>query len=151
MAYGVSPCDTEHGESHPKDLDSGNHNNPEDPLSSTLSSSALRKLSGLEEARRKWDHVRAMVSQAASGPRGQPDLALMGRIGRAAADVGRVLADNGFGALSHSVAEINQVARRGGSPHAKIRTMREITAAVRTGIEQAERAVNAEERQASQA
>jgi hypothetical protein len=91
-----------------------------------------------------------MVSQAASGPRGQPDLALMGRIGRAAADVGRVLADNGFGALSHSVAEINQVARRGGSPHAKIRTMREITAAVRTGIEQAERAVNAEERQASQ-
>jgi hypothetical protein len=28
--------------------------------------------------------------------------------------------------------------------------MREITAAVRTGIEQAERAVNAEERQASQ-
>jgi hypothetical protein len=118
-------------------------------LSSTLSSSALRKLSGLEEAMRKWDRVRAMVSQAAAGPGNQLDLALTARLGRAAADVGRVLADNGFGALSHSVAELTQVVRRGGSAQSKVRSMQEIVAAVRSGMEQAERAVHAEERESS--
>jgi hypothetical protein len=112
-----------------------------------LSSTALRKLEGLEEARRKWDHVRSMVEQAAGY---KADMALLKRIGRTAADVGRVLDEAGYGGMSQSVAQLGMIVRRTTTTQAKIGTMRELVAAVRTGIDQAERNLEKEAQQAQQ-
>jgi hypothetical protein len=111
---------------------------------SRLSSTALRKLEGLEEARRKWDHVRSMVEQAAGH---KADMALLQRIGRTAADVGRVLDEAGYGAMSQSVAQLGMIVRRTTTSQSKIGTMRELVAAVRTGIDQAERNLEKEAQQ----
>jgi hypothetical protein len=105
----------------------------------------MRKLEGLEEARRKWDHVRSLVEQAAGH---KADMSLMKRIGRTAADVGRVLDEAGYGSMSQSVAQLGMIVRRTTTNQAKINTMRELVGAVRAGIEQAERNL---EKQAQQA
>ncbi len=112
-----------------------------------LSSSSMRKVEGLEEARRKWDHVRSLVMQAAGH---KADMALMKRIGRTAADVGRVLDESGYGALAQTVAQLGMIVRRTTTSQAKIGTMRELVAAVRMGIDQAERNLEKAAQQASQ-
>lgn len=111
-----------------------------------LSSTAMRKLEGLEEARRKWDHVRSLVEHAAGS---KADMVLLKRIGRTAADVGRVLDEAGYGAISQTVADLGMVVRRTTANQAKIGTMRELVAAVRTGISQAELNLEKETQQAS--
>lgn len=110
-----------------------------------LSGTSLRKFEGLEEARRKWDHVRSLVEQAAGY---KADMALLKRIGRTVADVGRVLDGIGYGAMSQTVAELGMIVRRTTTTDAKIRTMRELVAAVRTAIDQAERNLEKEAYQA---
>ncbi len=112
-----------------------------------LSSSSMRKAEGLEEARRKWDHVRSLVEQAAGH---KADMALMKRIGRTAADVGRVLDESGYGAMSQTVAQLGMIVRRTTTSQGKIGTMRELVAAVRMGIDQAERNLEKAAQQASQ-
>lgn len=113
-----------------------------------LSSTTMRKVEGLEEARRKWDHVKSLVEQAAGH---KADMSVMKRIGRTAADVGRVLDGAGYGALSQSVAQLGMIVRRTTTNQAKIRTMRELVAAVKTGIEQADRALKKQALEAQQA
>jgi hypothetical protein len=112
-----------------------------------LSSTAMRKLDGLEEARRKWDHVRSMVEQTAGH---RADMSLMKRIGRTAADVGRVLDEAGYGGMSQSVAQLGMIVRRTTTNQSKIGTMRELVAAVRTGIDQAQRNLEKEAQKAQQ-
>ncbi len=103
-----------------------------------LSAGAMRKLEGLEEARRKLDHLRSLVEQAAGY---QADMSIMKRIGRTAADAGRVLDGIGYGALAQTLGELGMIVRRTTTSQAKIRTMRELVAAARAGLEQAERNV----------
>jgi hypothetical protein len=112
-----------------------------------LSSTGMRKLEGLEEARRKWDHVRSMVEQAGAQ---KADMSLMKRIGRTAADVGRVLDEAGYGGMSQSVAQLGMIVRRTTTSQSKIGTMRELVAAVRTGIDQAQRNLEKEAQEAQQ-
>jgi hypothetical protein len=100
-----------------------------------LHGSALAKQAALEEVKRKWDHVYALVKQAQA----RSDIALMRQIGRSAADVARVLTDSGYGGLAHSVAELEIMARRTKTNPAKMRTMVELVAGVRTLLDQAER------------
>ncbi len=101
-----------------------------------LSSTTMRKVEGLEEARRKWDRVHSYVEQVAGY---KADMAAMKRIGRTAADVGRVLDGAGYSGISQTVSELCMIVRRTTTSEAKIRTMRELVAAVRTGIDQAQR------------
>lgn len=113
-----------------------------------LSSTAMRKVEGLEEARRKWDHVRSLVEQAAGHG---ADMNIMKRIGRTTAEVGRTLDDAGYGAISQSVAQLGMIVRRTTTNQAKIRTMRELVGAVRTGIDQAQRNLEKQALEAQQA
>ena len=113
-----------------------------------LSSTSMRKIDGLEEARRKWDHVKSLVEQAAGQ---NADLTVMKRIGRTTAEVGRALDGAGYGAISQSVAQLGMIVRRTTTNQAKIRTMRELVAAVRTAIDRAERALQKEALEAQQA
>jgi hypothetical protein len=103
-----------------------------------LSGSDARKAEALEEARRKWDHVRALVERVASGGGGD-SVTLMRHIGRAATDVARVLQNNGFGGLGQSAAELATVVQRAKLSQGKLRTMREQVAGVRGAIDNAER------------
>jgi hypothetical protein len=107
-------------------------------MAAQLRGSALRKAEGLEEARRKWDHVRALVERVASGGGDQSSVALMNQIGRAAADVGRVLDEHGYGALAQSAAELGLVVQRAKLTPGKLRTMTEQVAGVRSSIDAAE-------------
>lgn len=112
-----------------------------------ISSTTMRRMEGLEEARRKWDRVHSYVEQA-SGQKA--DMAVMKRIGRTAADVGRVLDGAGYSGMSQTVNELCMMVRRTTTNDAKIRNMRELVAAVRTGIDQAGRALAKEAHQAPQ-
>ena len=112
-----------------------------------LSSTTMRKVEGLEEARRKWDHVRSLVERAAGQ---KADMALMKSIGRTARDVGRVLDECGYGSISQTIGELEMMVRRTTTNQAKIRNMRELVAAVRNGINQAERNLQKEALKAQQ-
>ena len=113
-------------------------------MAAKLSGSAARKAETLEEARRKWDRVRALVERVASGGAGESIVTLMKQIGRAATDVGRVLENNGYGALSQSAAELGLIAQRAKLSQGKVRTMREQVAGVRNAIDNAERLLHKE-------
>jgi hypothetical protein len=88
-----------------------------------------------------------MVEQTAGH---RADMSLMKRIGRTAADVGRVLDEAGYGGMSQSVAQLGMIVRRTTTNQSKIGTMRELVAAVRTGIDQAQRNLEKEAQKAQQ-
>ncbi len=113
-------------------------------MAAKLSGSAARQAEALEEARRKWDHVRALVERLAAGGAGESVVTLMKQVARAAADVGRVLENNGYGGLGQSAAELALVTQRAKLSQGKLRTMREQVAGVRSAIENAERLLHRE-------
>ena len=100
-----------------------------------LHGSALAKQAALEEVRRKWDHVYALVKQAQA----RSDIVLMRQINRSAAAVARVLSESGFGGVSASVAELEVMTRRTKADPSKLRTMLELVVGVRSLLDQAER------------
>jgi hypothetical protein len=110
-----------------------------------LSATAFRRLSGLEEARRKWDHVHALVEQVSTFAAAGSEMVLMQQIGRAATDVGRVLDDCGYGALADSAAGLKMQMRRTNLTQMKIRTMRDTVAEVRSALDQAVRQLRADQ------
>jgi hypothetical protein len=79
--------------------------------------------------------VYSLVKQAQA----RSDIALMRQINRSAAAVARVLSESGFGGLSQTVAELEGMSRRAKVDPAKLRTMAELVAGVRSLLDQAER------------
>jgi hypothetical protein len=114
-------------------------------MSPRLSATDHRKLAGLEEARVKWTHVHSLVERVATMAAAQSEMVLMQQIGRAAAEVGRLLDDCGYSALADSASGIRMLVRRTNVTQMKIRTMRDAVAEVRAAIEQAERRLQAEQ------
>ena len=127
-------------------------------MAGKLTPKALAQLAVLVEARRKWDHLRAMVEQASAvragtfGSASSTDQAkqeaqqrLLGQIARLAIDVEQVLGERGFTQFGADMQEMVVLARRGGrAPLATMNRMREVVGAVSAGIEIAERDVKKE-------
>jgi hypothetical protein len=106
-----------------------------------ISAEDQRKMEGLEEAKRKWDHVYSLVEQAAAGGARRPDPVYVGQIGRAAKGVARTLNECGFPVIGQAADELQMILRRGSAP---IRNARDRTATVRAAIDQAYRTTRAE-------
>jgi len=88
-------------------------------MAQKLSSGAQRKLDALVEARRKMDRIHSLVELAASQPSGEE--MYLGQIRRAAADVGRVFMNNGYGPLADATNQMSLATKRGGKIQTKVR------------------------------
>ena len=123
-----------------------------------LTPKAHALLAVLAEARRKVDHLRALVEQASAmrsgtfGSSRQTDQAkqeaqqrLLSQIARMATDLDQILGERGFTQFSADIQELVQLARRGGrAPLAAMHRMREVVGAVSAGLDIAERDVTKE-------
>ncbi len=106
-------------------------------MGSKLSGAQLVKLECLEEARRKWDRARKLVEQAAVTPKSQEDL--MRQCHRTSTEVGRLLSNNGFGALSSYAIELAGVIKRPGTFQSKVGAMRDTVGKGYVGFDRARR------------
>ncbi len=88
-----------------------------------LSAAQLGKLELLKEAERKWDRVRKLVELAAVSPKEQEEL--MHQCHRTASEIGRLLVDNAFGALSTYAIDMAFLIKRPGMFQLKLGAMRE--------------------------
>jgi hypothetical protein len=119
-----------------------------------LSGRARAKLGALATARQKWDHVHALVEQAAAaqsrtfGPRdrrGGELQRLTRQIARAALETSQLCADYGFSAIAEDMKELPALARRGqGIPRAAVLRMREVVGNVLAGLDLAEKKLQEE-------
>ncbi len=101
--------------------------------------SQLAKLELLKEAKRKWDRVRKLVEQAAVAPKSQSDL--MRQCHRTATEVGRFMANNGFGPLSSYALELGVLIKRPGTFQGKLGALRESIGKAYAGFDRARRDV----------
>ena len=108
-------------------------------MGTKLSGAQLGKLDSLEQARRKWDRVRKLVEQAAGSGRDEGDL--MRQCHRTSNEVGRSLANNGFGALSSCAVDMAILIKRPGTVQSKIGAMRDTVARGYGGFERAGREI----------
>jgi len=125
-----------------------------------LSGHARGKLAVLDEVRRKWDHVHALVQQiyarrtavtVARGTLSQSSKeqlgAMMRQLTRQSAEVAQLLADGGFAALAEDVQQLMAVARLGGAVQkARLFRMKELVALGYEGLGVADRRVREENR-----
>ena len=88
-----------------------------------LSGADLVKLESLEEARRKWDRVKKLIEQAAISPKQEGEL--MRQCHRTSNEVGRFLANNGFGPLSTYALDLALLIKRPGTFQSKLGAMRD--------------------------
>lgn len=131
--------------------------------SSGLSPETRGRLAVLEEARRKWEHIRALVQQASARKSGVfhvtaretasgwgPDRQVknvLDQARRMAADVGQMLAEHRFASLAEEVNQlVLSVRPSAGVNPGMLGAVREIIGSVMTGIEQAEVEVRREAR-----
>ncbi len=106
-------------------------------MGTKLSGAQLGKLDSLEQAKRKWDRVRKLVEQAAGSGRDEGDL--MRQCHRTSNEVGRSLANNGFGALSSYALELAILIKRPGTFKSKLGGLRDAVAKGYTGFDRAKR------------
>jgi hypothetical protein len=126
--------------------------------SAPLSPKERAQLAVLDEAKRKWDRVRAIVEQVAArrggmfrggggsltdGVRIQPSSAvLLSQLGRLVIDIMQVLEERGFREFADQLQELAALARRGErAPQSATYRMREIVNHVFTGLQLAEQDV----------
>ncbi len=128
-------------------------------MTGKLSPQALARLAVLAEARRKWDHLRALVEQATAvragtfGAARSTDQAkqeaqqrLLNQIARIAVAVEQILGEHGFKKFGADLQEMTTLARRGGrAPLATLHRMREVVGSVSGRLEIAERDVRQED------
>jgi len=120
----------------------------------SLSGRARGKLAVLDEVRRKWDHVHALVQQVyarrmAGTTRGAlsksseaPLGAMMRQLTRQSAEIAQLLADSGFAPLAEDVQQLMALARLSGAVQkGRLFRMRELVAVGYEGIELADRRV----------
>lgn len=127
--------------------------------SSGLSPHARSQLAVLDEARRKWEHIQALVEQAAArktgqfhdggaGAQEQRVRNIMGQVRRAAADVAELLVERKFVALSAEAEQLVVFARPAGTvSKATLYGMREVAKSVWNGLEMAEADVRRSDRE----
>jgi hypothetical protein len=113
-----------------------------------LSAGAQLKIDALTMARRKVDHIHALVEQYGGTNVGED--ALLRSLARAAAEVGRLFMNNGHGIMADNANQIATLAKRGVGKPFKLRTFREAIAAVRSAMDHAEKMIMDEERKAQQ-
>ena len=130
--------------------------------SSGLSAHARSQLAVLEEARRKWEHIQALVEQATArqtwqfhdggaGAQERRVQAIMGQIRRSAADIAQLLVERKFQALAAEVEQLIVLARPAATvSKASLYGMREIAKSVWNGIELAEAEIRRAEREDSE-
>ncbi|MDH3290408.1 MAG: hypothetical protein OEO20_12385 [Gemmatimonadota bacterium] len=129
-----------------------------------LSPKARAQLAVLDETKRKWDRVRAIVEQVAArrggmfrggggsltdGVRIQPSSAvLLSQLGRLVIDVMQLLEERGFREFADQLQELAALARRGErAPQSATYRMREIVNHVYTGLGLAEQEVKGGDQQ----
>jgi hypothetical protein len=125
----------------------------------SLSGRARGKLAVLDEVRRKWDHVHALVQQiyarrTAGTTRGAlsksseaPLGAMMRQLTRQSAEIAQLLADSGFAPLAEDVQQLMTLARLSGAVQkARLFRMKELVAVGYEGIELADRRVREQDR-----
>jgi predicted urease superfamily metal-dependent hydrolase len=124
-------------------------------LAGKLTPKAHAQLAVLAEARRKVDHLRALVEQASAmrsgtfGSASQTDQAkqeaqqrLLSQVARMANDIAQILGERGFTQFASDIQELVQLARRGGrAPLAAMHRMRELVGTVSSTLDIAERDV----------
>jgi len=108
-------------------------------MAGKLSSDARMKIAAIEDARRQWDRIYALVEQLGSPSAGDAQ-ALSGQIARAAQSASRMFLTGGLGTMATESDQLAVLARRGGSLQTKIRMMREVVASVRLNMERSQRA-----------
>jgi hypothetical protein len=113
-----------------------------------LSAGAQLKLDALTEARRKFDRIHALVEQYGGTTAGEDSL--LRPLARAAAEVGRLFMNNGWGIMADHANQISTLAKRGVGKPLKLRTFRETVAAVRSAMDHAAKMIVDEERKAQQ-
>lgn len=116
-----------------------------------LSPKARAQLAVLDEVKRKWDRVRAIVEQVAArrgrglmgGGRIQPSGAvLLSQLGRLVIDIMQLLEEHGFREFADQLQELAALARRGErAPESATYRMREIVNHVSAGLGLAEKTV----------
>lgn len=125
-----------------------------------LSGRAQGKLAVLEETRRKWDRVHALVQQiytgrsmkrarkdALSQSAKDPLAGLMRQLTRQCVAISETLSDSGFAPLSEDVQQLISLTRLGGAVQkATLFRMKELVALGYDGIELAERRVREQDR-----
>lgn len=128
-----------------------------------LSPKARAQLTVLEEVKRKWDRVRAIVEQVAArrggmfrggggsltdGVRIQPSSAvLLSQLGRLVIDIMQLLEERGFREFADQLQELAALARRGErAPESATYRMREIVNHVYAGLGLAEKTVRGGDR-----
>lgn len=102
-------------------------------MAGKLSIAAQQEMVFFEEAKKKIDHLHALIEQMAAAKIGQVEL--MGPIGRAATDVQRVLMNGGYGVMADSANQITMNAKRGGGMNMKIRAFRELVNSIKAAMD----------------
>jgi nitrate/nitrite-specific signal transduction histidine kinase len=110
-----------------------------------LSSKAQKAMDTLQLVRRKVERVHSLTEQYCSAKSAQDSMAQS--LSRAAADVGRLLMNNGLGVMADSANQVAMGAKRGGHTQAKYRQLRELVGGLRVAIDRAEKNVLDAERQ----
>ena len=130
------------------------------PSDASLSGRAQSRLAILEETRRKWDRVHALVQQiytggtmtrASKGALSQsgkdPVGGLMRQLKRQCVGISETLADGGFAPLADDVQQLVSLTRLSGAVQkATLFRMKEVVALGYDGIELAERRVREQDR-----
>ncbi len=107
------------------------------------SGKALRRLSSLEEAKRKLDRIHGLVEQLASARSGEE--AMLRSVGRATAEVARLFADNALAVMADTAGKMAMIASRGGGLNMKVRALREMVGSLRANLETQARVIAAED------
>ncbi|HET7039979.1 MAG TPA: hypothetical protein VFH97_08820 [Gemmatimonadales bacterium] len=106
-----------------------------------LSSGAQQDLEVVIQARRKLDRLHTLVEQFSVAKMGPAQDGIAAQITRAALELGRSLLQIGLGPMADQANQLGMLARRGGGPAMKLRSMRDYVAQLRPGLERAERTI----------
>jgi hypothetical protein len=106
-----------------------------------LSSGAQQELEVIHQARRKLDRLNMLVEQFAQAQAGASQDSFGPMISRTGLEMGRMLLQAGMGPLADLANQLGMLARRGGGPGAKLRSMRDYVAQMRPGLDRAEKAI----------
>jgi hypothetical protein len=110
-------------------------------MASKLSAGAQQELDVILQARRKLDRLNLLVEQFSQAKAGASQDGFGPMISRTALELGRMLLQNGMGVLADQANQLGMLARRGGGPNLKLRSMRDFVAQMRPGLDRAEKAI----------
>ncbi len=104
-------------------------------MGSKLSAADQQKFEALNEGKRKWDRIHALVEKAASEVRARETL--MRQCHRNASTVARFFANNALGPLAQTANDLAFTIKRSGRFESRLGSMREAVGRGYAGIDQA--------------